>query len=101
MWSTQTKIPTNSIQVKVVLQRQTKSKRTKLLYVRVPERPGTNPRPKKENRMTADNPEQRTELSKYYKWVKKCKLCGQLYGTDGHEENKNTCPKCIIHRWKK
>ena len=47
-----------------------------------------------------NNPNQRTELSKYYKWVKKCRLCGKLYGCDGHEEEKNVCPRCNIDRWK-
>jgi len=50
--------------------------------------------------MIEDNLKQRTELGKYYKWVKKCQLCGKLYGLDGHEEDKNTCPKCVINRWK-
>jgi len=49
---------------------------------------------------TNNKPELRTELGKYYKWVKKCRRCKRLYGLDGCEQEKNVCPKCSVNRWK-
>jgi len=36
----------------------------------------------------------RSELSKYYQKVRKCKLCSKEYGFDNHEKEHGTCPVC-------
>jgi len=37
------------------------------------------------------------DLKKYYKHIRRCKLCRRLYGIDKKEcgETKNLCPLCI------
>lgn len=36
-----------------------------------------------------------SDLRRYYKYIKKCKTCGKIYGTDQGEEKKvDTCPLC-------